>query len=90
MEPTKDLTSLLIDALEDLLIENFVLRHAIIGHGLTAIQSLLDAAKVEGSAFQIRAHELLSPIRERARRGQQECPSQIADILRSLPTKGVN
>jgi len=90
MEPPKDLTSLLIDALEDLIIENYVLRNAIIGHGLTAIQSLLDLAKAEGSDFRLRAQELLAPIREKVRSGEQASPSQLADILKNLPTKGVN
>lgn len=86
---SKDFALLLVDAIEELMIENYVLRHAIIGHGLTAIQQLVDQAKAPGSGTRAEVSQKLAQIRERIQRESEDSQS-LADILRSLPTKGTN
>jgi hypothetical protein len=87
MEPEKELTALMADALEELLIENFILRGAVKGAGLTAIQSLIDIAMKPDSLWRDRTKEMLAPLRARLQESRQDSDA-IAALLRSLPRSG--
>jgi len=90
MEPEKDLTSIMADGIEELMIENFILRGAVIGAGVTAIQSLIDIAMKPDSMYRVRAKEILAPLRARLKETRPDS-DVIASLLRLLPRgPGVN
>lgn len=87
MEPEQDVPSLMVNAIEELLIENFILRGAVKGAGLTAIQSLLDIAMKPDSEYRSRAKELVAPLRAHLQETRQDSDA-IAALLRLLPRSG--
>jgi hypothetical protein len=91
MEPEKhDLPLLMVDFIEELLIENSILRGAVKEHGLTAIQSLIEIALKPDSEWRVREKERLASLRARLQENRQDS-DVIASLVRALPrNRGVN
>lgn len=87
MEPNQDVPSLMVDVIEELLIENFILRGAVKGAGLTAIQSLIEIAMKPDSEYRLRAKEIVAPLRVHPQETRKDS-DEIAALLRLLPRGG--
>lgn len=84
----RELALRMLDLIEDLLIENRIFRGAIIGAGLTAIQSLLDLALKPDSPWREVESQKLARIRAQIVAGDVEGPEKLEDILKDFPPKG--
>lgn len=76
----------MVDWIEELLIENDILRGAVKRTGATTIQTLIDEAMKPDSLWRERAKETLAPLRARLRENHSDS-DVIASLLRALPRK---